>query len=177
MVGNWTRSASPGSPPCWRWSSSRSHVSGRYSGSTAERTDICGYRLSTAGTPCPRSPRVEGRWGPRCNTRCGQARPEGPPVAAALTAVNVATFAVVLALPVWHADLPCCAVDPDLLNAALASLGVFPILTGFGAVLMSSDRTLASVGSPVAKGPQLHSPRVASAHRPSGQVAPRARPA
>ena len=72
---------------------------------------------------------------------------EGPTVAAALTAVNVATFAVVLALPVLA--LPTFlagAVDPDLLNAALASLGVFTLLTGVGAVLMSSDPILGSVG-------------------------------
>ena len=72
---------------------------------------------------------------------------EGPTVAAALTAVNVATFAVVLALPVLA--LPTFlagAVDPDLMNAALVSLGVFTLLTGFGAVLMSSDPILGSVG-------------------------------
>ena len=72
---------------------------------------------------------------------------EGPRVAAALTAVNVATFAVVLALPVLA--LPTFlagAVDPDLINAALVSLGVFTLLTGFGAVLMSSDSILGSVG-------------------------------
>jgi uncharacterized protein (TIRG00374 family) len=71
---------------------------------------------------------------------------QGPTVAAALTAVNVATFAVVLALPVLA--LPSFlagAVDPDLTNAALVSLGVFTLLTGFGAVLMSSDPILGSV--------------------------------
>ena len=72
---------------------------------------------------------------------------EGSTVAAALTAVNVATFAVVLALPVLA--LPTFlagAVDPDLMNAALVSLGVFTLLAGFGAVLMSSDPILSSVG-------------------------------
>ena len=72
---------------------------------------------------------------------------EGPSVAAALTAVNVATFAVVLALPVLA--LPAFiagAVDPDLTSAAFVSLGVFTFLTGLGAVLMSRDRILGSVG-------------------------------
>ena len=67
----------------------------------------------------------------------------GPPVVAALTAVNVLTFAVILGLPVLA--LPALfggSVDRGLAEAAYVSLGVFALLTALGALLMNHDGAL-----------------------------------
>jgi uncharacterized protein (TIRG00374 family) len=64
----------------------------------------------------------------------------GPPVVAALTAVNLLTFAVVLGLPVL--SLPALfggSVDRSLAQAAYVSLAVFALLTAGGALLMNRD--------------------------------------
>ena len=74
----------------------------------------------------------------------------GPPVVAALTAVNVLTFAVVLGLPVLA--LPALfggGVDRGLLEASIISMAVFVLLTGLGAVMMGSDAALNWVGRAV----------------------------
>jgi uncharacterized protein (TIRG00374 family) len=68
-------------------------------------------------------------------------------VVSGLTAANLLTFGVVLALPVLA--IPAIlrgGVEHDLLNAALAGLAVFVLLFATGAVLLSSDRALLWVG-------------------------------
>jgi putative heme transporter len=74
----------------------------------------------------------------------------GPPVVAALTAVNVLTFAVVLALPVLA--LPALVgggVDRGLLEASIISMAVFVVLAALGTVMMQSDAALNWVGRAV----------------------------
>jgi uncharacterized protein (TIRG00374 family) len=74
----------------------------------------------------------------------------GPPVAAALTAVNAITFAVVLALPILA--LPALfggGVDRSLLEASIVSLAVFAVLAALGALMMGSDPALDRVGRAV----------------------------
>ena len=72
-----------------------------------------------------------------------------PPAAtvAALTAVNLLVFAVVLALPVLA--IPALlrgSVDRSLLETAIAGLVIFGVASGLGAVLLSTDRPLAWIG-------------------------------
>jgi uncharacterized protein (TIRG00374 family) len=72
-----------------------------------------------------------------------------PPSAtvAALTAVNLLVFAVVLALPVLA--IPALArggVDRTLLETAAIGLGVFAVASALGALLLSTDRPLAWIG-------------------------------
>jgi hypothetical protein len=71
----------------------------------------------------------------------------GPQTAAALTAVNVLVFAVVLALPVLA--IPGLArgeVNRNLLEAGIAALVAFAIIAGLGALFLTTDRPLAWVG-------------------------------
>jgi uncharacterized protein (TIRG00374 family) len=66
---------------------------------------------------------------------------------AGITAVNLLTFAVVLALPVLA--LPTFirgAVDRDLVEATLVGVGVFAALLAIGIVVLAFDRPLARVG-------------------------------
>jgi uncharacterized protein (TIRG00374 family) len=75
--------------------------------------------------------------------------PAGSTVAA-LTAVNLLVFAVVLALPVLA--IPALlrgAVDRSLLGTAIAGLVIFAVAAGAGAVLLSTDRPLAWIGRTV----------------------------
>ncbi|WP_028059736.1 lysylphosphatidylglycerol synthase transmembrane domain-containing protein [Candidatus Solirubrobacter pratensis] len=75
--------------------------------------------------------------------------PAGSTVAA-LTAVNLLVFAVVLALPVLA--IPALlrgAVDRSLLETAIAGLVIFAVAAGAGAVLLSTDRPLAWIGRTV----------------------------
>lgn len=66
---------------------------------------------------------------------------------AALTAVNVLVFAVVLALPVlaipalWRGS-----VNESLLEIAVVGLAIFAVASALGALLLSTDRPLAWVG-------------------------------
>jgi uncharacterized protein (TIRG00374 family) len=74
----------------------------------------------------------------------------GPPVVAAVTAVNVLTFAVVLALPILA--LPALlsgSVDRSLLEASFVSVAVFALLTVAGVVMMRSDAALNGTGRAV----------------------------
>jgi uncharacterized protein (TIRG00374 family) len=69
---------------------------------------------------------------------------------AGLTASNLLTLAVVLALPVLA--IPSFVrgiVDRSLLETSLAGLGVFVVLFGLGAWMLASDRPLAWVGRTV----------------------------
>ncbi len=71
----------------------------------------------------------------------------GPGVVSGLTAANLLTLAVVLALPVLA--LPAIlrgGVDRNLVNAAVAGLVVFVLLFVIGVVLLSSERPLRWVG-------------------------------
>ena len=71
----------------------------------------------------------------------------GPAVIAALTAVNLLTFALVLALPVLA--VPAFiggSVDQDLTTASLLSLGLFAVLVAVGSLLMTNERALAQTG-------------------------------
>jgi uncharacterized protein (TIRG00374 family) len=71
----------------------------------------------------------------------------GPQTAAALTAVNVLVFAVVLALPVLAIPgLIRGAVDRSLLEAGVAALVVFAVVAGLGALFLTTNRPLAWVG-------------------------------
>ena len=71
----------------------------------------------------------------------------GPAVIAALTAVNLLTFALVLALPVLAVPaLIGGSVDQDLATASLLSLGLFALLVAVGSLLMTNERALARTG-------------------------------
>jgi uncharacterized protein (TIRG00374 family) len=75
--------------------------------------------------------------------------PSGSTVAA-LTAVNLLVFAVVLALPVLA--IPALlrgAVDRSLLETAIVGLAVFAVAAAGGAVLLSTDAPLAWIGRTV----------------------------
>jgi uncharacterized protein (TIRG00374 family) len=68
----------------------------------------------------------------------------------ALTTVNVLVFAVVLAMPVLA--IPALLrgrVDPTLLDTALIGLAVFVVASVAGAVLITTDRPLAWIGTTV----------------------------
>jgi uncharacterized protein (TIRG00374 family) len=70
-----------------------------------------------------------------------------PTTAGALTAVNVLTFAVVLALPVLAIpSLIRGAVDRNLLEAGIAALVVFAVVAGLGALFLTTNRPLAWIG-------------------------------
>ncbi|CAN5395976.1 hypothetical protein BH10ACT11_BH10ACT11_05520 [soil metagenome] len=74
----------------------------------------------------------------------------GAEVGAALAAVNVITFAVVLALPVLA--LPTFiggSVDDSLVEAAVISVVVFVVLAALAAILITSDRALGWTGRTV----------------------------
>ena len=76
-----------------------------------------------------------------------QAGLPGPRAVAGLTAVNLLTFAAVLAMPVLA--VPAIlrgGVSRDLLEAAAVGLGVFVALFALGAVLIAYDGALAWVG-------------------------------
>lgn len=71
----------------------------------------------------------------------------GPSTAAALTAVNVLTFAVVLALPVLAIpSLIRGAVDRNLLEAGIAAIVVFAVVAGLGALFLTTDGPLEWIG-------------------------------
>jgi uncharacterized protein (TIRG00374 family) len=70
-----------------------------------------------------------------------------PGVVSGLTAANLLTLAIVLALPVLA--IPAIlrgGVDPDLVNAAVGGLAVFVLLFVIGVLLLSSERPLRWVG-------------------------------
>jgi hypothetical protein len=74
----------------------------------------------------------------------------GPPTAAALTAVNLLVFAVVLALPVLA--IPALfrgEVNRSLLEAGIAALVAFAVTAGLGALFLTTDGPLAWVGGVV----------------------------
>jgi uncharacterized protein (TIRG00374 family) len=74
----------------------------------------------------------------------------GPGVVSGLTAANLLTLAVVLALPVFA--IPAIlrgGVDRNLVNAAVGGLVVFVVLFGVGVLLLSSERPLRWVGRTV----------------------------
>ena len=72
----------------------------------------------------------------------------GPRIAAALTAVNLLVFAVVLALPVLA--IPSIVirggVNRDLIEVAVVGLAVFAVLSALGTLLLATDGPLAWVG-------------------------------
>jgi uncharacterized protein (TIRG00374 family) len=71
----------------------------------------------------------------------------GPQTAAALTAVNVLTFAVVLALPVLALPgLVKNGVNRSLLEAGIIAIVAFVVIAGVGALLLTTDRPLAWIG-------------------------------
>ena len=68
----------------------------------------------------------------------------------ALTAVNVLTFAVVLAMPVLAVPaLLRGGVDDTLLDTALIGLAVFVVASVLGAVVLATDRLLSAIGRAV----------------------------
>src|SRR4051794_1085922 len=92
-----------------------------------------------------------------------QAGLERPRAISGLTAANLLTIAVVLALPVLA--IPAFvhgSVDRSLLEAALGGLAVFAILFGFGAVMLAFDRPLAGVGRLVQRVRNRLRPRAAA---------------
>jgi uncharacterized protein (TIRG00374 family) len=71
----------------------------------------------------------------------------GPSTVAALTAVNLLVFAVVLGLPVLA--IPALlrgAVNRSLVETAVAGFAVFAVAVALGAVLLTTDRLLAWIG-------------------------------
>lgn len=71
----------------------------------------------------------------------------GPQTAAALTAVNVLVFAVVLGLPVLAIPgLIRGEVNRSLLEAGIAAVVAFAVIAGVGALLLTTDRPLAWIG-------------------------------
>jgi len=77
----------------------------------------------------------------------------GPRIAAALTAVNLLVFAVVLALPVLA--IPAFirgGVNRGLLEVAVVGLAVFAVLAVAGTVLIATDGPLAWVGRVIQRG-------------------------
>jgi hypothetical protein len=79
-----------------------------------------------------------------------QAGYSGPSTAAALTATNVLTFAVVLGLPVLA--LPGLfrgEVNRNLLEAGIAAIVAFAVTAGVGALLLTTNRPLAWIGEVV----------------------------
>lgn len=76
-----------------------------------------------------------------------QAGLSGSSTAGALTAVNVLTFAVVLALPVLAVpSLIRGAVDRNLLEAGIAAIVVFAVVAGIGPLFLTTDGPLAWIG-------------------------------
>ena len=75
---------------------------------------------------------------------------ERPRIVGALTAANLMTFAVVLALPVMAIPAIITGrVEGRLLQAALIGAGVFVALAALGAWCLASDRPLVAVGNVV----------------------------
>ena len=75
---------------------------------------------------------------------------QGPPVVSGLTAANLLTFAVVLALPVLA--IPSIirgGVDDGLLEAAVAGIVIFTVLAALAVVLATNDRPLRWIGRTV----------------------------
>jgi uncharacterized protein (TIRG00374 family) len=71
----------------------------------------------------------------------------GPQTAAALTAVNVLVFAVVLALPVLALPgLVKNGVNRSLLEAGIIAIVAFAVLAGMGALFLTTNRPLAWIG-------------------------------
>jgi uncharacterized protein (TIRG00374 family) len=74
----------------------------------------------------------------------------GPPVVSGLTAANLLTFAVVLALPVLA--IPSILrgdVEDSLLEAAVAGIAIFTVVAAIAALLATSDRPLRWIGRTV----------------------------
>ena len=96
---------------------------------------------------------------------------------AGLTASNLLTFAVVLALPVLAVPAIVRGVVPrSLLEAAIAGVVLFAILFALGALMLTRDDALRWVGTILAGRAQPSASPLGEAHRPAAAARGRARP-